>query len=379
MTEASKKTAYDMLYLTACAVNEIKPDRDRIVNMDLAELYRMCQFHSLTAAVCTALENAGISDKKFQEAKSKAIRKNILLDAERKKIFEFMEENGIWYMPLKGIILKDLYPGIGMRQMADNDILYDRNFQKQLKAFMVQNGYKAESVGKTHHDEYLKEPVYNFEMHTNIYDEAYKNFADYYSGIKSRLLKDKDNGFGYHLADEDFYIYITAHEYKHYMLGGTGLRSLVDCYVYIHNKGDKLDWDYIKNELSLLEINEFEQESREICLKIFSPSGYSDLSEHEREMLEYYLFSGTYGTMQNLVNNKMEKFREETGSMSKFRYVWSRIFPPLECYRLYYPFFYRHKLLLPIGWTYRAFRGLLFRRKRFKAEMNIVKQTETLK
>lgn len=92
-----KETAYDMLYLSACAVNGIVPDTGRIAHMNLEKLFQICQFHSFTAIVCMSLESVGIANKKFIEAKSKAIRKNILLDTEREKIFEFLEQNKIWY------------------------------------------------------------------------------------------------------------------------------------------------------------------------------------------------------------------------------------------------------------------------------------------
>lgn len=40
---------------------------------------------------------------------------------------------------------------------------------------------------------------------------------EYYSDIKNRLLSDKPEGScGYHMSDEDFYIYIISHAYKHY-------------------------------------------------------------------------------------------------------------------------------------------------------------------
>jgi len=103
---------------------------------------------------------------------NKAVRKNILLDAERTAIFERFEQQGIWYMPLKGSILKELYPENGMREMADNDILYDSTKQAEVKKIMLSMGYSAESVGKSHHDVYMKPPVLNFELHTLLFGAA---------------------------------------------------------------------------------------------------------------------------------------------------------------------------------------------------------------
>lgn len=372
MTESEMKaTTYDMLYLAACAINGIVPDAEKI---DLDRLYAVSKFHSLTAICAMALESAGITlSDKWRETKAKAIRKNILLDAERAQILGYFEQNGIWYMPLKGIIMKDIYPKTGMRQMADNDILYDSSFQMQVKEYMESKGYKAESVGKGAHDTYHKPPVYNFELHTMLYHEqSDKNIHDYYANVKSRLVKDDDNGHGYHFTDEDFYIFMTVHEYKHYSGGGTGLRSLLDCFVYIRSKDNMLNWDHISRELEKLGLKDFERSSRELCMKVFSGTELPALSENERDMLEYYLLSGTYGTEKNHVENNMKKFSEKTGSRSKFRYIMRRIFPELEVYKEHYPFFYKHRILLPIGWLYRFIKGVILNSRRIINELKIV-------
>jgi hypothetical protein len=143
-----KQTGYDMLYLSACAVNKIKPDSNYITHVNLEKLFQMCRYHSLTAIVCTALESAGVLDKRFMEEKAKAIRKIMLLDTEREQICSFLEQNHIWYMPLKGVILKNMYPQFGMRQMSDNDILFDACYRNNVIDFMQNRGYYLKSVCK---------------------------------------------------------------------------------------------------------------------------------------------------------------------------------------------------------------------------------------
>ena len=374
-----RKAGLDLLRLTAWGICGKQPDREAISGMDLEKLYQMCQFHSLTALVCMTLESSGIDVPSiWTEAKSKAIRKNILLDAERAKICGFLEQNGIWYMPLKGVILKELYPKLGMRQMADNDILYDRQFQKQLRDYMKQSGYTAESVGKTHHDTYMKPPVYNYEMHTILFDE-YSPFYGYYQDIRQKMVKDPENDFGYHLRDADFYLYLIAHEYKHYSAGGTGIRSLLDRFVYLRAKQDDMDWEHIRRELKTLKLAAFEEKTRVLAEKIFSGENLEGLSEEEADMLEYYLFSGTYGTIQHTVENRIKKLGCDGKKVSKWRYLWRRMFPDMEFYKMYYPFFYRHKWLLPVGWLFRLCRGVTLRRKRVYGEMRVVMQPEEKK
>ena len=132
------------------------------------------------------------------------------------------------YLPLKGIILKDYYPSVGMRQMSDNDILFDADAWERMEKHMISEGYKAEYVGKGHDERWV----------------------EYYSDIKDRLIPDRtdDRCYGYHMSDEDFYIYITSYAYKHYSGSGTGLRTLMDFYAYLNAKGDTFNLDYIRTE-----------------------------------------------------------------------------------------------------------------------------------
>lgn len=106
--------ALDLIYLVGCAVNGVVPDNSRLEKMNLEAVYKLSKQHFLTAASYMAVENYRNIDpqllKRWQEEKNKAIRKNLLLDSDRCKLTGFMDENGIWYLPLKGIILKDFYP-----------------------------------------------------------------------------------------------------------------------------------------------------------------------------------------------------------------------------------------------------------------------------
>lgn len=97
------KTGYDMVYLVTCSLHGIVPERSWVEQMDLPALYHMAKNHSLTAIVCMALESADIflvcKDvqlvKKWKNAKEKAIRKNLMLDVERKEILSFVERKCI--------------------------------------------------------------------------------------------------------------------------------------------------------------------------------------------------------------------------------------------------------------------------------------------
>ena len=347
------KHVSDLIYLVRCAVNEDIPSRERIGRMDLYEVYQEARKHSLTAIAACALEMADIHEEKFIQAKGKAIRKNILLDADRETAGRQMDKAGIWYMPLKGAVLKDLYPYVGMREMADNDILFDPSRAEDVRSIMEESGFTTELFEKGPHDIYHKKPVSNFEMHRTLFAEG-SDFYKYYKDVKDRLLP--TGGCGYAFSPEDFYVYMICHEYKHYSGGGTGLRSLLDTYVYLKKKSP--DMDYIGREAEKLGIAEFERGNRSLACRLFSGRG---LTEKNKEMLRFILSSGTYGTLSNQVRNAV---RANGGS--KIRYMLRRFFPPVrendkeyKQFAAQYPFAYRHKALIPLLIVFRAGRGLI--------------------
>jgi len=385
-----EKIQYDMIYLAACGVNKALPEKSFLEALDMEKVYRLSVAHYLEALVGTTLKQAGISvSKSWVEHISKAVRKNILFDAEREKLFAFMEQNGIWYMPLKGIVLKDYYPAVGMRQMSDNDILFDERFWNEVQKYMESQGYKCTSVGKNNHDVYEKEPVYNFELHRSLYGATHQNeMEEYYKDIKDKLVSDSDTSYGYHFTDEDFYVYIVSHAYKHYSGSGTGLRSLLDFYVYLKAKEQEMDFAYIEKECEVLGIAEFERKNRSLCKKVFNvnelkgmESLKQQLSAEEQKMLLYYLSSGVYGTVEREVENGINRLKEENVKNSKMRYVLQRLFPGNDTYK-HYSGKCRCKFMQSIfGWGNRLFVVLFTksRRERILREIKAVKKVKGFK
>lgn len=141
--EEYRAGAEDVVFLAACMVNGEKPDAERVRRMDLEQLYKTANRHLLTGIVGYALETAGVRDPAFVQAKSKAIRKIVLFDTERADVLAELERKSIWHMPLKGCVLKEYYPQIGMRQMSDNDILYDVSRSRDVREIMEGLGFKT--------------------------------------------------------------------------------------------------------------------------------------------------------------------------------------------------------------------------------------------
>ncbi len=334
--------AQDLIYLVSCAVNGMTPDAERVAGMDLDAIYKLARRHMLAATVSPALNAAGIQDRRFVKALEHSALKNSTMDMEMDAVFAALTEAGIWHMPLKGIVLQHLYPVYGMREMSDHDILFDAKRADDVKSIMEGLGFRTEDFGISHHDVYLKEPVCNFEMHRELLDYGQEaKVYEYYMDVEKRLL---GGGCEKHFSPEDFYIFMIAHEYKHYTLSGTGLRSLLDTYVYLQKEA--LDMDYVTAEMEKLGIAAFEAGNRALAQRLFSGEA---LTEADEKMLGFILASGVYGTYDAAVPKSLS----DSGT-GKIRYLYERFMGPVKkgtiSYRTYsqkYPFFYKHKVLLP--------------------------------
>ena len=235
------------------------------------------------------------------------------------EIRQDLENAHIWHMPLKGALLKEMYPKYGTREFSDHDILFDESRAGDVKAIMEKLGFSSKSFGYGNNDDYIKAPCLHFEMHRALFDLRHdEKLYKYYKNIEKRLLY--GTGYERSFSSEDFYIYFLAHEYKHYAEGGTGLRSLLDTWVYLNQMA--LDEEYVAREVRKLGIADFEKQNRSLSLHLF---GGKKLTEPDKKMLDYILSSGTFGTIQHMVENKM---REE--GWNKLQYALSRFFVPVS-------------------------------------------------
>ena len=204
-SEINLQTVFDLAYLVGCVVNEVRPDVERVAAIDLDAVYQEASRHMLDAAAAMALESAGVRDERSSLRIARSIRKTALFDKEKKAVLEKMEENGIWYMPLKGALVKDLYPKYGMREFSDYDILFDSARRDDVREIMLGLGFTEGKEKDGKHGHYYKNPVLNFEMPWLLFEAAFdRAIAEYYSNVKDRLIKDPENNFGWHLPPKIF-------------------------------------------------------------------------------------------------------------------------------------------------------------------------------
>ena len=364
--EKFKKLIHDYIRLISLYLNNKEDSSFVVDNEEITFFYNLSKHHSLKALLYQALKTTKVNVEseyinKLEQNYLFNVRKCLSFQEERKALYQFLNKKNIDFLPLKGIIIKDYYPDPHTREFADNDVLF-RNGDVEIKKFFVNRGYVSEYYRKSNHDVYLKKPFFNFEMHRALFGETGDNekivsyFNDY---LDKALVKE---GHEKYLSKEDFYIYFTAHSYKHYHVSGCGIRTLVDYYLYL--KQERLDFDYINKELDKLDLLDFSNKISSLSLKLFDNE---PLNDSEEEMLLFISSSGTYGTLENSV----DKGVKEKG---KFGYFMQRVFPPYRFYKTAYPWAYYCPILIPIAWLCRFFRVLFKNPKKATKELKLISE-----
>lgn len=391
----------------------------------IGRIYYIAKKHNLVSIMAQAMEKLGFESdsdiwKRWLKEKNQLIYKSVLMDVEREAIQDFFEENNIWYMLLKGMVIRKYYPAPELREMADNDILFDNKYSKEVYDFMTARGYKSDDYNKGYHDEYLKPPAYNFEMHRQLVSSKERpKWYEYYKDVKSILINDANGKNQFYFSDNDFYVYFIVHTYKHFLNSGMGLRTVLDVYLYLNNLQDKLDFDYIEEQLKKLDAYDFEQTFRSLAFKMFGENAkegnaaadelqdsfddkeqdmlresfdakkqdklcgsfdakeqdkwWNSFDDKEHDMLSYILDAGTYGNLENSVAHKMGYTKGEKKKASdKAKYIFRRLFPSMDTIEEFFPFFYKHKWAIPFLYIYRIGKIPFTRRKKVAGELREV-------
>lgn len=339
---------------------------------ELSELLKTSQRHSLCAITAYALEKLGYYSEQFHEEKAKALRRRALIDIELRHISEQLNEKNIKFLKLKGAVLNRFYPKTYLREMVDVDILVDPVRRFDVKQLMEGLGYKTVRYGLLNDDVYQKKDFFNFEMHSSLFDK-YSNsrFYEYYRDIFDRLSDSENFDYEKFFSAEDLYIYLIIHVQKHFYNGGAGIKYLLDIYLFLKHQKPSFSWDYIYSEMKKLGLCEFEEQTRNLSLKVFNDHS---LSAEESVLLEEYLLNGAHGSLSHYIS--IRTVGGMNNNRGTIRYVMQRAFPAANNLPEGYRFFRKHKSLLPVLWIFRFSKAAVRYPSKVINELKTVKQVK---
>ena len=343
-------------------ISGLRPDQ-----IDLEQLYTIAEKNGLCAIVAYALKKADIHHDKFRIAYAKSQQRNLLLDREFQRLRREFNQANIRYLPLKGILLKSIYPSPCMREMTDIDILFFGSPEK-VRTVMSNAGYSCIQYGKSNHDVYQKPPFFSVEMHRSLVDGSlFPALCQYFDELTYPFAD--DDSLCLQMTKEQMYLHLIAHAYVHDTLAGTGLRTLLDINLYLSAYEDQMDMSYIRKELAKIDLDDYEAMLRNLSKKLLTADS---MSPEEKEQLDNYIFAGKYGNRSRYIQNRMKRIMSGVDKPSKLKYIRKRLSYNQKNIDNS-PFFSKHPRLAPLMYITRPIDAVITRPKMIIKEIKQMK------
>ncbi len=307
-------------------------------------LCALAKRHSITNLLYLAVRERGDFPPVLLAALEKELfstaHRTLMQEHESARVTAALAAEEIPFLLMKGAVIRPLYPSPEMRVSCDVDIFYDKKHRRTVDRMMEKFGYTLHE-SDPNHDEYVHASGVIVEMHRNFLTD-FPTVDRYYENVWERLIPAE--GSAYRMSDEDFYIYQTVHTMKHFATAGTGIRSVMDTFVYLLAK-PALDRAYLERELSALRLWDFHIMLERLAAAWF---GGEPMDADLSEISAYILGSGTYGiAVQRAVN--------DTAAVrgGKIGYLFFRAFPPYHWMAEKHPSLRQVPVLLPVFWLWR--------------------------
>lgn len=311
--------------------------------------------HSIEAlvfrALCPVVTNSEDPVwKKWEERVNLLLAQSIVQLQERDDLIKNLTAAGIDLLPLKGCCLKERYPDMNDRQMADLDILIHPEDAASVERFLLQRGYRIDDA-YFHHTTYIKLPYIVLEIHISLLPAGDEHSA-YYETVWEKAVPSRNVPRLYTLKPEDEYLFYLAHLSKHLSDGGSGLRSILDNCIY-SRCFPNMDEAYLERELKTLGLWELAQKVQTLS-RCWFETGQA-IPESLLPLAQTVCGAGTFGSLEMRTQQRMEQLREKHRNpiARLWAYCIPRFFRPLSVMKRQYPVLCKFPVLLPVFWVVR--------------------------
>lgn len=357
------KVSEYLLELLRCALSdEVPPAKPEEISWQ--SVFQLAKRHSVSALAYSAAHRrvgeipADVAEA-WKEMNAKLFTQCCNQEHELALLCERFEREHIPYMPLKGSCIRDLYPQPYQREMSDLDILVQNERLQEAAAVAEHEGYQLKE--KTSHNFGFQKPPYMcLELHMNLVPKEFTYFQYYKDSWK--FARPTENSCRCRMTWEDYYVYMLVHTAKHYYGCGTGIRSVLDVYLFNRAYRKELDLDYVAAQLLELKLTEFTEQIEALAERWFDASAQGAPQERNTDDMQYYILSSTtYGSRSNFVQNTVLQYVTEGKSLrgAKCKLYLHMVFLPRGEMRGMYPVLDKAPILLPFCWMHRWFRILL--------------------
>lgn len=355
-----KDALFALLRYETCGAEIPQSVQESFQNEEILKaLYETSRAHDLAHLIADALlkqkwvDRESTVGKAFAKQLQTAVFRYEQLRYELESVCAVLDNAKIPHMPLKGSVLRVLYPQPWMRTSCDIDIyVQESELERATNVIVEKLGYTLEK--KTTHDMDMYAPSgVHLELHYDlIEDSVYPKFKKPLSEIWSNAVSVKDGAYTYKMTNEDFYFYHVAHTAKHLRNGGCGVRSFID--LWYLEKALPCDQEKLEKLLTESGLTKFTQAARKLARVWFDGETHDAVSS---EMEAFVLKGGIYGVHENTIAVQVSKGR--------FAYFLYRVFPPYYKLKEQYHGLEKRPFLYPVYIVRRWF-NLLFVKNRAK-------------
>jgi len=317
----------------------------------LQKLYKLAEAHDLLPIIGQGLSKL---DLLGNDETSEAFKKQMFQAAHRyarqnralQQICRTLEENEIPFIPLKGSVIRDLYPQSWLRTSGDIDVLVkpeDLDRAVELLQAVLSYTFKY----RLSHDVTMHTPDgVCIELHFDTIEED-RTGATVLQTLWDTVTPVPGHQYYCRMTPEMFYYYHIAHMAKHFQNGGCGIRPFLD--LWILREKMPVPWEKLQALLRQGGLWKFSDYAWRLSEYWMADGPSEPVTENMRAFL---LGGGVYGSMEN----KATVYRSKKGSTGK--YALQRIFMPYGRMRRYYPVLDKVPVLLPVYWGVHAVQAI---------------------
>ena len=267
------------------------------------ELIRRAEEHKLIPVLYLT---AGESLKKIISPKQfSTLGTNVILSvssqaqrtAELVRLCRILEREGIELLVFKGAALRAIYKNSDYRISSDEDLLVKDEDMQRAADILKKNGYEVISD--------KGEEIKLAGRQINLLVELHSSFVGTHSTewdrIDRLLISQLDSADTVETGAGSIKTFsptfgllsLFVHLFKHFVIGGVGIRQIMDIAAYIEYYSEKIDFDTVFSLLGTVKAEKFAKSVINICSEYFGLG--MNFGKTDEELLDDFLCAGIYG------------------------------------------------------------------------------------
>lgn len=382
-----------LIDLLSAAIRGRAPENVNTEGIDWRAVYQEAKAHdvySLVYPVLEMLESFQRPDTQLMAEWRRASQTSGIRQVQHlQQICEVLRQlnhAGIEAVPLKGLVVRSLYPHPELRSMSDADLLVRTEYLERTKEILLQMHYLCTEDTTEKHLFFEHEIYPAIELHRLLLDEnRLKNSNVFEREIWERVVPGELNQTPVlFLSSEDLAIHLCIHMAGHFITCGFGLRQLCDFVLLIESSAVEMDWNLFRQLEEQLGIALFVSALFAVFSRLFGmkiPAEVKLEIPENDSLIDLFIDDifdgGLFGrkTSDRIFANSMLRYSNPAKGHSGFpktAYYLSLLFPSAQ--KLHRRFSYAKKLplLLPAAWIHRLIR-IIRQRKMIRLSRSLLR------